>query len=103
MVLLDSKRTERPCIMIGSDSKRIVAGEEVVNERLRQLAAKHGVTVIILPGPTGRDPDSELRKFAEQFKQKLIAVRSKTADKSLNGRCQQSSFEVACWKVVSSA
>ena len=31
-----------------SDSKRIVAGEEEVNERLRQLAAKHGVTLIIL-------------------------------------------------------
>lgn len=61
-------RTEPPCIMIGSDTKRIVAGEEVVNERLRQLADKHGVTVIILPAPTGRDPDSKLRKFAEQFK-----------------------------------
>lgn len=68
--LLDlPKRTEPPCIMIGSDTKRIVAGEEVVNERLRQLADKHGVTVIILPGPTGRDPDSELRKFAQQFEQ----------------------------------
>ena len=30
--LLDlPKRTERPCIIIGSDSKRILAGEEVVN------------------------------------------------------------------------
>ena len=69
-ILLDQpERTEPPCIMIGSDTKRIVTGEAMVNERLRQLAAKHGVTVIILPAPTGRDPDSELRKFAEQFKQ----------------------------------
>lgn len=70
--LLDlPERTEPRCIMIGSDTKRIVAGEEVVNERLRQLAAKDGVTVIILPAPTARDPDSELRKFAEQFKQQI--------------------------------
>ena len=68
-LLEQPERSEPPCIMIGSDTKRIVAGEEVVNERLRQLAAKHGVNVIILPAPTGRDPDSKLRKFAEQFKQ----------------------------------
>ena len=59
---------QSPCILVESERKRVVTGEDVFEQHLQTLALEHGVNVIFMPEPTGRDPDADLRAFVEKKK-----------------------------------
>jgi len=63
-----SRVKQSPCILVESETKRVVTGEHVFEQHLKMLALEHGVNVIFMPSPTGRDPDADLRAFVEKSK-----------------------------------
>ncbi|MEJ7591156.1 MAG: hypothetical protein WKF77_06375 [Planctomycetaceae bacterium] len=63
-----SRVKQSPCILVESETKRVVTDEELFNQHLQTLALEHGVNVIYMPSPTGRDPDADLRAFVEKSK-----------------------------------
>ncbi len=54
-------------IVVHSSTKRNAEGEREVVELLTQRAEQGKVLVVYLPPPTGFDPDTALRKYAESF------------------------------------
>ena len=56
------------CILVESATKRVVTDEDLFKQNLQSLALEHGVNVIFMPSPTGRDPDVDLRAFVEKSK-----------------------------------
>ncbi len=63
-----SRGKQSPCLLVESETKRVVTGEDVFEQHLQTLALEHGVNVIFMPEPTGRDPDADLRAFVEKSK-----------------------------------
>ena len=59
-----------PSIIVSSQTKRVVDGEEAFDECLKRLASERSVTVVFLPPPTGIDPNRDLRSFSKDFKEK---------------------------------
>ncbi len=57
-----------PSIIVSSQTKRVVDGEEAFEECLKRLASERSVTVVFLPPPTGIDPNRDLRSFFKEFK-----------------------------------
>jgi hypothetical protein len=72
-----SKKNEAPNILVESLTKRVVDGEEAFNDCLNRMAAEHSVAVVILPVPTAVDPNTELRKFSDEFKQQKTSAPDK--------------------------
>lgn len=56
------------CIVVESQSKRLVEGEEEVIKALKVLAKDNGARVIFLPPPTGIAGDDALQEFSRNFK-----------------------------------
>lgn len=63
-----AKKKTLPSIIVSSQTKRVVDGEEAFDECLKRLASERFATVVFLPPPTGHDPNSDLRSFSKEFK-----------------------------------
>jgi hypothetical protein len=72
-----SKRNKAPNIVVESLTKRVVDGEDAFNDCLNKISAEHSVAVVILPVPTGIDPNAELRRFSEAFRQQKTSAPDK--------------------------
>ena len=55
------------CIVVESQAKRLVEGEEEVTKALKVLAKDKGAKVIFLPPPTGSAGDDALQEFSKNF------------------------------------
>jgi hypothetical protein len=61
------KKGELPCVLIESSTKRLVEGEDQLNQHLQQLATDNLLTLIYMPPPIGDDPNVDLREFSRTF------------------------------------
>lgn len=66
-----------PSIIVHSLTKRVVDGEESLDECLKRLAGERSVSVVFLPPPTGIDPNRDLRTFFKEFKEKDSAANKR--------------------------
>ena len=66
-----------PSIIVSSQTKRVVDGEEAFDECLKRLVSERSVTVVFLPPPTGHDPNSDLRSFSKEFKGRNSAANKR--------------------------
>lgn len=64
-------------IIVSSETKRIVDGEEAFDECLKRLASERSATVVFLPPPTGHDPNMDLRSFSKEFKGRKSAAQER--------------------------
>jgi hypothetical protein len=62
-----AKKKTLPSIIVSSQTKRVVDGEEAFDECLKRLASERSVTVVFLPPPTGHDPNMDLRSFSKEL------------------------------------
>ncbi|MFN9718092.1 MAG: hypothetical protein ACK58L_05310 [Planctomycetota bacterium] len=63
-----SKLNPELCVVVESQAKRLVEGEEEVTKALKLLAKDKGAKVIFLPPPTGSAGDEALQEFSRNFK-----------------------------------
>lgn len=63
------KNNESPTIVVESLTKRSVDDEDAFNDFLNEITTECNVAVVILPMPAGDDPNTELRRFFDEFKQ----------------------------------
>ncbi len=64
-----SKNKKSPSFVVESLTKTVVVGEDTFNECLSKMTTEHNVSVVILPMPTGDDPNMEIRRFSDEFNQ----------------------------------
>ena len=76
-VVHSAMKNELPNIVVESLTKRVVVGEDALNECLNRLATEHTVAVVVLPVPTGVDPNTELRTFSKELKEQKPAAPDK--------------------------
>lgn len=61
------EKSRHVTIMVTSNTKRLVKGEEEFNRFLEKLGKGKKVLILHMPQPTGFDADAELREFAATF------------------------------------
>lgn len=61
------EKSRHVTIMVTSNTKRLVKGEEEFNTFLEQLGKGKKVLILHMPQPTGFDADAELSEFAATF------------------------------------